>query len=59
MTGPDGNIWFSAAGAIGRMTMTGATTIFRATIGNNRDLAVGPDGNIWFTGTNVIGRITP
>lgn len=77
--GPDGNLWFTdfgAAGAygqIGRITTSGAVTLFQIPDGIAASIAVapwgitaGPDGNLWFAeanGTdpgnvNHIGRIT-
>src|ERR1044071_661360 len=60
--GSDGNVWFGAIGAGGRITPSGDVTI--VPLGGNaevRDLALGPDGAIWFVQypQNFIGRITP
>ena len=63
-SGPDGNIWFTIAGAnqIGRMTPGGVITRFDIPTPNSSpiDITTGPDGNLWFTEfTGRIGRITP
>jgi streptogramin lyase len=61
--GPDHNIWFAegAVGKIGRITPTGAITLFG---GGATRMTTGPDGNLWFTGRSAsgagaVGRITP
>src|SRR5262249_11141669 len=56
--GPDGNFWFSEGsgvpgaaprGSIGRVTLTGALTIFPLPgSGIPGSLTVGPDGGLWF-----------
>jgi virginiamycin B lyase len=61
--GPDGALWFttSTGGQVGRMTLTGNTTIFLIPglepIIN--EIVTGPDGALWFTdeGNNAIGRV--
>jgi streptogramin lyase len=62
-TGPDGALWFGEySGAIGRITPTGAITLFSdARVSYADSITTGPDGNIWFTNklTNQIGRLTP
>lgn len=62
-SGPDGNIWFTIAGAnqIGRMTPAGALTRFPIPTANSSpiDITTGPDGNLWFTEfSGRVGRIT-
>jgi streptogramin lyase len=66
-TGADGNLWFvQRDGRIGRMTQTGAVTIFSggiSTLGSPSQtsaITAGPDGNLWFTESAVdkIGMIT-
>jgi streptogramin lyase len=65
--GLDGNIWFTHANAVGRITPNGAVTIFPpfGIYDLVWGITAGPDGNIWFTvfshttGSNWIGRITP
>jgi streptogramin lyase len=66
--GSDGNLWFtisSSQGGIGRITPSGAITVFTAGLTLNskpQGIAAGPDGNLWFTETASparIGRITP
>src|SRR5438132_1598635 len=52
--GPDGNIWFTAATSIGRITPTGESTFFGINGGMASYIAgsvitTGPDGNLWFT----------
>ena len=61
--GPDGNMWFTEASAIGRITPSGVITEFPLPSAGvfPAGIAAGPDGNVWFaeTGTSSIGRITP
>jgi len=73
--GPEGNIWFSQRGEIGRMTPNGEVTEFHlpvsapSSIRHTGGITVGADGNLWFPTwvTYVdkeghegrIGRITP
>ena len=75
--GPDGNLWFTVsastddpfgptpAGAIGRVTPTGAVKLFSVGLPISVapfDIAAGPDGALWFTDSSDvapgIGRIT-
>jgi streptogramin lyase len=67
--GPDGNLWFTNFGnnSIGRITPSGAVTIFPGTITNGvadidapEGITAGPDGALWFTNSenDTIGRIT-
>ena len=56
--GPDGNLWFTQDGAIGRITPNGMVTEYP--VNSPTDVAAGPDGNLWFTNIHgTIGRITP
>jgi virginiamycin B lyase len=64
-SGPDGALWFTALGPvpqIGRMTTTGAATLFDARAPRNRaigSIVAGPDGNLWYTvGGGRVGRMT-
>ncbi|MCA1581678.1 MAG: hypothetical protein LC796_09880 [Acidobacteria bacterium] len=67
--GSDGNLWYASAGdgfsvpgRIGRMTPSGAVTLFDVPASRSapQDVALGPDGNVWFADANsAIGRITP
>jgi streptogramin lyase len=63
--GPDGNIWFTEAGAnkIGRMTPSGVITEYGPLwgIAHPQQICVGPDGNLWFTESyeGNVGRISP
>jgi virginiamycin B lyase len=62
--GPDGNMWFTGYGAIGRITPAGAITEYPLPHGSGpKGIAAGPDGSMWFTevteGYGKIGRITP
>jgi streptogramin lyase len=66
VAGPGGDMWFteSTYGAVGRITRSGAITVFPIASGAGSSpgqIAAGPDGNMWFTesGANKIGRITP
>ena len=59
--GPDGNIWFTLPGSLGRITATGVVRFFPApTPGSLGGITAGPDGNVWFTEstTNRIARST-
>jgi len=59
--GPDGNLWFTQFGEIGRITPTGVVTEFTNGITGTGLFGVttGPDGNLWFTEERgVVGRIT-
>jgi streptogramin lyase len=64
ISGPDGALWFTEAGAakIGRITTAGVITEFALPKSNARPegIAVGRDGALWFTefGVGLIGRIT-
>ena len=61
-SGPDGNLWFTGGGGIGRMTPQGIVTMFPTPNGSS-GLTAGPDGNIWYTDvvdgytTAYIGRL--
>jgi streptogramin lyase len=68
-TGPDGALWFTENGAIGRITTGGTIQQFPLTTPGAlaQDITSGPDGAVWFTqeGNNSestptwsIGRIT-
>jgi hypothetical protein len=65
--GPDGNLWFteSLANILGRMTPTGAVTLFTVPGSLEGLITAGPDGNLWFPlrsdimAEPEIGRITP
>lgn len=60
--GPDGALWYTAAGGLGRLTSTGDASVTE--LGNGIDepghLISGPDGAFWYTniGSGSIGRIT-
>ena len=63
-SGPDGNIWFTIAGAnqIGQMTPGGVVTRYDIPTANSSpiDITTGSDGNLWFTEfSGRIGRISP
>lgn len=58
--GPDRALWFTAYGAIGRITTKGKLTMYPAGAAYG-DIAAGPDDALWFTETypnDGIGRIT-
>jgi virginiamycin B lyase len=57
--GPDGNMWFTEAGAkqVGVVTPTGAITEY-TTSSYNGGITVGSDGALWFTTGIGVGRIT-
>jgi hypothetical protein len=53
--GPDGNLWFTEDGAVGRITPAGTVTEYPVI--SPTGIAAGPDGNVWFT--NVSARSLP
>jgi virginiamycin B lyase len=60
--GGDGNLWFTEARKIGRITPSGEVTEFLVPSGGAPSgIALGPDANVWFTETDspLVGRITP
>src|SRR5262249_44518335 len=64
--GPDGNVWFTAKGAVGRITPAGVITEFAMPGQTGFRITSGPDGNLWFTAsrsaapfTPAVGRMTP
>jgi streptogramin lyase len=58
--GPDGNMWFTESGKIGRITPSGTITEFSLPSATSAPtgIAAGPDGNLWFAEIEKIGRIT-
>ena len=62
VAGPEGNLWFTYQGSVGKMTPSGSVTKYPLTSeGYGNQIAAGPDGNMWFTrqGESKIGKITP
>lgn len=70
--GPDGNIWFtygyrySSEGGVGRMSVSGQTTLFPTYPHPAGPIAAGADGRLWFAqgnpmheGEAAVERITP
>jgi virginiamycin B lyase len=63
--GPDGNVWFTEAGHVAKMTPAQAVTEYPYPSGETTNvlsgMAVGADGNMWFTELDTIsaGRIEP
>jgi virginiamycin B lyase len=58
--GPDGALWFTANGYVGRITRGGDVTKFSAPVGAGSDITPGVDGAVWFsTGDGRLGRVTP
>lgn len=63
--GPEGNLWFTGKGSIGRITSAGAITPFSEGLNpesSANDIVAGSDGNLWFSDqgtTKAVGRITP
>ncbi len=57
--GPDGAVWFTASGAIGRVTPDGVATRFAIeTRMPLTSIVWGPDGNVWFSFVDGrVGRI--
>ena len=60
VAGPDGALWFTNNGWIGRITTSGVLSYYAdPSIAHPDGIAVGPDGALWFTDdNNSIGRIT-
>jgi virginiamycin B lyase len=61
--GPDGNVWFTDGGCIGRVSPSGTFTYF-PTPGQEMpvSIAAGPDGNLWYSKAGQggsVGQITP
>ena len=60
--GPDGNLWFSAGGGLGRITPAGVITPFVFALGASPSIGTGPDGNVWFADIfsepPTVGRLT-
>jgi hypothetical protein len=60
--GPDGALWFTESGALGRITTAAPHTITTVSTPNTNPSAVanGPDGNLWFggQGTSTIPNVT-
>jgi streptogramin lyase len=62
VAGPDGNVWFTNGGSVGRITPAGTISVFAGIrVSSSTGITLGPDGNLWFanTGSDSIGRITP
>ncbi|HEY0279598.1 MAG TPA: hypothetical protein VGC32_15140 [Solirubrobacterales bacterium] len=63
--GPDDNLWFVDAGAIGRITPGGQVTEFTSGLNPGsvpHAIISGPGGNLWFTDvgtTKALGEVTP
>jgi virginiamycin B lyase len=60
-TGPDGALWFTETGKIGRITTTGTVREYALPSGRSgANITPGPDGALWFTepASSRIGRIT-
>jgi len=61
--GPDGNIWFTLYGKIGKITPSGTVTEYSLPSGYSPSwITTGPDDNMWFTVNEEnakIGKITP
>jgi virginiamycin B lyase len=57
VSGPDGALWFTASGAVGRITTAGSVTEY-STSNSPNDITAGPDGALWFTQVGgKIGRL--
>ncbi len=62
--GPDGNVWFTEYGRIGKIAPSGTITEYPYPAGytaNSGGITVGADGNMWFAESsgNAIGRVVP
>lgn len=62
-SGPDGNLWFTNGGNVGKITTSGVITIVSTLAESSQafDITAGPDGNLWLPegGTNKIAKVTP
>lgn len=62
-SGPDGNIWFTQPGNVGKITLQGAMTLYpiSPTSAEMRGITTGADGNLWITdmSLNQIIRVSP
>ena len=62
VAGPDGALWFTQLGSIGRIATNGTITDFLGVVSGFEPagLTVGPDQALWFTdiGNNMVGRMT-
>ena len=66
--GPDGNLWFASADAIGSISQSGTGLRLFPVAVDPDQITAGPDGDLWFTTastvttggheTGVLGRIT-
>ncbi|MBY0522544.1 MAG: Ig-like domain repeat protein [Gemmataceae bacterium] len=61
--GPDGSIWFTENGHIGRLDIaTGSIVEYNLPSGDDQPyggITTGPDGAIWYTGDSRISRLDP
>ncbi len=58
-SGPDGALWFTGTGKVGRITTAGVITQFNAASASTQcRIARGPDGALWYSANGKIGRIT-
>ena len=58
---PNGDVWYTAPGGVGRLTPTGTPTWYSlAKAAGPGDIHLGPDGAMWFVeaGVDKVGRIT-
>ncbi|MFI6005746.1 hypothetical protein ACIA98_36045 [Streptomyces sp. NPDC051366] len=59
-TGPDGALWFTRRGGIGRITVAGEVSHFPVPQAEHPSCIVaGPEGAVWFTTDTRVGRLTP
>ncbi|MGA2521069.1 MAG: hypothetical protein ABSG81_09660, partial [Acidimicrobiales bacterium] len=54
-TGPDGALWFTAQGGVGRISTSGAVSLYPAPTGGSSSIVAGPDGALWIAGMTVSG----
>jgi streptogramin lyase len=57
--GPDGNLWFTSAYEVGKISPAGKATLYPVGLLRGFSIVSGPDGNLWWTNTDLIGRTTP
>src|SRR6185437_13863371 len=62
--GPDGAMWFTNQGSVGRITTHGHIHLYSIGLNTAKGITTGPDGGVWFTGRSnhdgsLLGRIDP
>jgi streptogramin lyase len=60
--GPDGNVWFTAKGAVGSISTSGVVKTYASAGTDYYPMTVGPDGDLWFpayASGNELRKISP